>query len=312
MAFATPCGRTPGTSRVRICDDRDMRHVYRCPLRWADLDLLGHVNNVTYVDYLQEARVDMFRSHNPDSRPEDLAEGVVVVRHEVTYLASLTFRAEPVSIDCWVTELRAASFTMAYEVYDESPSGERTVYLRARTVLTPYVFDTERPRRLREEERAMLARFLEPEERPRATRFEPMALAGGDYDVQVRFSDVDVYRHVNNVKYFEYFQEARIKVMMGHSEPGTQSGTHLVVAQTDVDYRRPILFRQEPYECRTWIPAIGNTSLVFESQVHDGGELLTQARVVGVCIDTSTGRPTRVPDRYRAAFQSQGLAPTSQ
>ena len=50
-----------------------MRHLYRCPLRWADLDLLGHVNNVTYVDYLQEARVDMFRTHAPDSRAEDLA-----------------------------------------------------------------------------------------------------------------------------------------------------------------------------------------------------------------------------------------------
>ncbi len=39
-----------------------MRHVYRCPTRWADLDLLGHVNNVVYVDYLQEARVDLVRT----------------------------------------------------------------------------------------------------------------------------------------------------------------------------------------------------------------------------------------------------------
>ena len=79
-----------------ICDDRGVRHLYRCPLRWADLDLLGHVNNVTYVDYLQEARVDMMRSHGPavrrgeDGRDgEDLAEGVVVVRHEVEFLAPL-------------------------------------------------------------------------------------------------------------------------------------------------------------------------------------------------------------------------------
>ena len=100
-----------------------MRHLYRCPLRWADLDLLGHVNNVTYVDYLQEARVDMFRTHAPDSRAEDLAEGVVVVRHEVTYVSSLTFGFEPVSIECWVTEIRAASFTMAYEVFEEDEAG---------------------------------------------------------------------------------------------------------------------------------------------------------------------------------------------
>ena len=30
------------------------------------------------------------------------------------------------------------------------------------------------------------------------------------YECHVRFSDVDVYGHVNNVKYFEYYQEARI------------------------------------------------------------------------------------------------------
>ena len=57
-----------------------MRHRYECPLRWADLDLLGHVNNVVYVDYLQEARVDMLRTHAPTRRADELAEGVVVVR----------------------------------------------------------------------------------------------------------------------------------------------------------------------------------------------------------------------------------------
>ena len=32
------------------------RHVTHVPLRWADLDALGHVNNVVYLRYLQEAR----------------------------------------------------------------------------------------------------------------------------------------------------------------------------------------------------------------------------------------------------------------
>ena len=78
-------------------------------MRWADLDQLGHVNNVVYVDYLQEARVDMLRAHGRG--PEALAEGLVVVRHEVTYLKPLNFDFRPVSIECWVTEVRAATFT---------------------------------------------------------------------------------------------------------------------------------------------------------------------------------------------------------
>ncbi len=277
-----------------------MRHLYRCPLRWADLDLLGHVNNVTYVDYLQEARVDMFRTHAPDSRADDLAEGVVVVRHEVTYVSSLTFSFEPVAIECWVTEIRAASFTMAYEVFAEAESGERTVHLRARTVLTPYVFATERPRRLHDEEKESLSRLLEPDEpvRPRAA-LEVVDVPGGAYDIHVRFSDVDVYGHVNNVKYFEYFQEARIQLMVAQGRD-LGEGYHLVVAQTDVDYRRPILFRAESYECRTWVSRIGATSVVFESIVRDGDQVLARARVVGVCIDSGTGRPAPVPDEFRA------------
>lgn len=280
-----------------------MRHVYRCPLRWADLDLLGHVNNVTYVDYLQEARVDMFRTHAPDSRSEDLAEGVVVVRHEVTYVSSLELGVDPVAIECWVTEIRAASFTMAYEIYDEDEAGERTVYLRARTVLTPYVFATERPRPLHDGEREALSRLLEPDEpvRPPAAPAVVEEAPGGQHDVHVRFSDVDVYGHVNNVKYFEYFQEARIRMLHAIGTVLAE-GRHLVVAQTDVDYKRPILFRPEPYDCRTWISRVGSTSLVFESVVRDqlaGGEVLARARVVGVCMDSTTGRPAPVPDAVR-------------
>ncbi len=127
------------------------------------MDSLGHVNNVVYVDYLQEARVDMLRVHAPVQGGEELAEGVVVVRHEVEFVRPLVFRADPVRIESWVTEVRAASFTMAYEILDELPGGERRVYLRARSVLSPYVFTQERPRRIAAEEREVLARFADAE-----------------------------------------------------------------------------------------------------------------------------------------------------
>jgi acyl-CoA thioester hydrolase len=139
-----------------------VRHVYDCPLRWADMDSLGHVNNVTYVDYLQEARVDMFAVHAPWTGGEELAEGVVVVRHEVEFVAPLVFRFEPVRIETWITDIKAASFTMAYEILDELSAGDRKVYARAISVLTPFVFAEERPRRLRPAERDVLQRFLEP------------------------------------------------------------------------------------------------------------------------------------------------------
>jgi acyl-CoA thioester hydrolase len=279
-------------------------------MRWADLDLLGHVNNVVYVDYLQEARVDMLRTHAPDARADDLAEGVVVVRHEVGYRAPLPFRFRPVSIETWVTEVRAASFTMAYEVFDEDESGERRVHATARTVLTPYVFAAERPRRLRAEERDALQRFLEPDEPgTRGTRAtgDVRRVASGHFPVHVRFSDVDVYGHVNNVKYFEYFQEARIALLdrLGRDLPGDGPGS-LVVAQTDVDYRVPILFREEPYDSWSWVSHVGRTSFVVESAICDGDLVLSRARVVAVFWDPATERPAEPPEQVRTALAAAG------
>lgn len=140
-----------------------MRHVYQCPLRWADMDALGHVNNVTYVDYLQEARVDMMSLHGMSSVGKELADGVVVVRHEIEFLAPLVFRPEPIRIETWLTRLRAASFELAYEILDVGGDGSRHVYTRASTVLTPFVFAEERPRRINAEESAMLASFADVE-----------------------------------------------------------------------------------------------------------------------------------------------------
>lgn len=279
-------------------------------MRWADLDLLGHVNNVVYVDYLQEARVDMLRVHAPDSRADDLAEGVVVVRHEVTYRSPLVFRFQPVTIESWVTEIKAATFTMAYEIFDEADNGERTTYLVARTVLTPYVFASERPRRLTGDELKALARFHEPDDHPRPERWvtvpEPETDAGR-YQVDVRFSDVDVYRHVNNVKYFEYFQESRnwLLTRLAQSLPRENTtGMAMVVAQTDVDYRVPLTFRPEPYDVRSRITRLGTTSIVIDSEIRDAEHLYARARVVCVFWDAATGRSVSPSPEHRARLES--------
>ena len=128
-----------------------MRHTYRCPLRWADMDAYGHVNNVVFLRYLEEARVDfLFR---PD---KTFRQGSVVARHEIDYKRQLVHRHEPVEVELWVTEIRAASFTLAYEVKDGD-----LVYVRASTVIVPFDFEAQRPRRITPEERAFLQQYMD-------------------------------------------------------------------------------------------------------------------------------------------------------
>jgi len=135
------------------------RHRYLCPLRWSDMDAFGHVNNVPFLTYLEEARVDLLFVHlGSEAAAQKLASGVVVARHEIDYTAPLTFRPEPVAIDVWVTKLGTSSFTLAYEVKDD----DGPVYARAATVMVPYDVKAERPRRVSEDERDALSQFLEP------------------------------------------------------------------------------------------------------------------------------------------------------
>ncbi|ANW20167.1 acyl-CoA thioesterase [Streptomyces clavuligerus] len=138
------------------------RHIYRCPLRWSDMDAFGHVNNVVFLRYLEEARIDfMFRLRPSDGSPS-FSGGSVVARHEIDYVRPLVHRHEPVVIESWVTKIGAAALTIAYEVKDAE--GADLVYARASTIVVPYDLEAGRPRRISAEEKSYLQRYLPPVE----------------------------------------------------------------------------------------------------------------------------------------------------
>ncbi|MEU6357573.1 thioesterase family protein [Streptomyces sp. NPDC047072] len=131
-----------------------MRHIYRCPLRWSDMDAYGHVNNAVFIRYLEEARIDFL------FRPEkDFQQGSVVARHEIDYKRQLVHRHHPVDIELWITEIRAASFTITYEVKDDD-----LIYVRASTVVVPFDFAAQRPRRITADEREFLEGYRDDDE----------------------------------------------------------------------------------------------------------------------------------------------------
>ena len=133
------------------------RHRFLCPLRWGDMDTYGHVNNVVYAQYLEEARVDLFEWLDQDSRWDMLSTGVVVAKLEITYKRPLEHRTAPVPVDVWVSRVAAAAFDLGYEIHD----GAGTVHATASTTLVPYDFAAARPRRLEPAERDRLGLLLE-------------------------------------------------------------------------------------------------------------------------------------------------------
>jgi acyl-CoA thioester hydrolase len=277
------------------------------------MDSLGHVNNVVYVDYLQESRVDMMRVHAPGPEVAELAEGVVVVSHELEYVSPLVYSSVPVRIELWAEEVRAASFRLGYEIV--SPGPERHVYLRASSVLAPFVFASERPRRITAEERQVLMHTSDEPVLERGPRVDVRGLldhpATHTYDCRVRWSDIDSYNHVNNVKYVEYFQEARIALITGLGAGVVDGGEvgGFVVARFDIGYSRPIEFRLEPVAVSSWVTRIGRSSYEVWGAVHDGTTVHATSRAVLVGFDPAAGSSRVLSGDERDALGSVLVQP---
>lgn len=289
------------------------RHISDVQLRWADMDALRHVNNVVYLRYLQEARVDMLFVHAARHGAEDLASGVVVSRHELTYRAPLRFRPSPVRVETWVRDVRAASFTLGYEIVDVDPiTGERTVYVVATSTLVPYDLGSGRPRRVRDAERAVLETYLEPAgPTPRgATHTADHATSPtGDgephklhYPCDVRFDDLDSYGHVNNVTFAEYLQEARIDFAHRHLAGIGDLSRGTVVAYQELDYLAPVPFRTEPLDVTAWVTRIGRSSFDLGYEIGADDTIVARGSTTLVAWDAAAGATRVLADDERAAL----------
>jgi acyl-CoA thioester hydrolase len=128
--------------------------VCRCALRWSDVDSYGHVNNVQQLKLLEEARVALFFDAATQAGITTFDGDLVVVRHEIDYKRPLLYRSEPLTVELWVTELKASAVTIAYVIRDDGQ-----VYSQAASVLATYDAETERPRRLSQAERDWLTRY---------------------------------------------------------------------------------------------------------------------------------------------------------
>lgn len=115
--------------------------------RWTDMDVYGHINHAKLVTLLEEARIPLLFKGAVEAGLDQLPKGIVVVRLEVAYKAPIVVSGQQLRVDIDLTELRAASFTLAYRVHTGPAAGD-PVAVTAETVLAPYDTAALRPRRL--------------------------------------------------------------------------------------------------------------------------------------------------------------------
>ena len=130
------------------------KFTYDASVRWSDMDAYGHVNNARFLTIYEEARVALFFQGAREHGLGSFEEGIVIARHEIDYLRPVDY-GDPVRVEMWISEQRGASFTVAYELFDDGELASR-----AKSVCVPYNLANGHPRRLTPEEREFLRPYL--------------------------------------------------------------------------------------------------------------------------------------------------------
>lgn len=102
--------------RIEIPDNKKLVYELLIPIRWGDMDAMGHVNNTVYFRYLETARIDWLRSIG--CQPDPQGEGPVIVNAFCNFYKQLEYpgdvrlkmyASDPArtSFDTWGTMERA-------------------------------------------------------------------------------------------------------------------------------------------------------------------------------------------------------------
>ena len=116
-----------------------------------------------------------------------------------------------------------------------------------------------------------------------------------------RWNDNDVYGHINNAVYYEYFDTLvnRWLIENGLLEIG-QSETIGLVVETGCAYFAPLTF-PEPITAALRVAKIGGSSVRYEVGLFgDGDVAAARGHFVHVYVDEKTRRPTPISDMMRS------------
>ena len=137
--------------------------------------------------------------------------------------------------------------------------------------------------------------------------------------IQLRWSDLDAYNHVNNVEMLRILQEARIQAFWADEGVGPEAagtaildsgvgGTTLsLIAHQEMEYLAPVPFLRQPLDIELWIGRLGGASLEVCYEIYSpvGVEprlLYGRASTTLVMVEPTTGKPVRIGDRERLVW----------
>ncbi len=123
--------------------------------------------------------------------------------------------------------------------------------------------------------------------------------------IEIRFSDLDAYGHVNNALFFTYLETARIKLFQQHFGAFLDSELMFLVVRAECDYLLPIELN-DPLQISICTDQVRRSSFDFSYRMYDGaGKVFAAAKTVMVCYDPKIKKPAAIPPEIKAVFLQQ-------
>lgn len=124
--------------------------------------------------------------------------------------------------------------------------------------------------------------------------------------IQIRFNDLDSYRHVNNNVYFSFYDVGKESYFADvlHSEFSVQRVVP-IVASISADFLEPILYGDE-IVIETRVSHLGTKSFTLQQRAvnEKTGRVVCNAQTIMVCIDVKTQQTCEIPQEYRASIEA--------
>lgn len=123
--------------------------------------------------------------------------------------------------------------------------------------------------------------------------------------LQVRFRDIDAFRHVNNAVFFSYVELARIRYLIDVLQPDQPfERLPLILARVELDFRSAIVFGEDVV-VETRVDRIGHTSFGMSHRMTVAADqrLVGDVQTVLVTYDYRAARPMPVPDDWRGRLE---------
>ena len=118
-------------------------------------------------------------------------------------------------------------------------------------------------------------------------------------EIQKRFSDIDSFRHVNNVSQQMYFDVGKSDFFDRLLGPEILfAPVRIITAATDTSYMGQIR-PEDRIAVTTCVERIGTKSLTLFQQLLVGDEVRSESRSVMVVFDFARQRSEPVPDAWR-------------